>query len=308
MNKMYVYAKLSKYDLGLFRLGALGLGNLLFPWARALVYARTNSLPMIWPTWNQFGIGPMVRRQADFRTYSGIFVPTKEYLVGISKIKVFVAQSNNIVTADNANLSTHSMNEMPGIIVFSGLGDMFLSIESHHDMIRSELLSICRKSILESLPKDLENSIAVHVRLGDFSSFDNNRIKDGLGNTSLPIDWYVEKICQIRAVANYRAKKVYVFSDGDDKQLSKLLELDNVERYSGNSAMADILAISMSAVLVASSSTFSMWGSFLGRMPVIWYRGGRRLSGYSENTDICTVSGLGEQLDSSFISALELEA
>lgn len=47
----YVYPKLSEKDLGFIRLGGAGLGNLLFTYARALVYARDHGCQMIWPTW-----------------------------------------------------------------------------------------------------------------------------------------------------------------------------------------------------------------------------------------------------------------
>jgi hypothetical protein len=39
------------------------------------------------------------------------------------------------------------------------------------------------------------------------------------------------------------------------------------------SAIADLWALSNANVLVASGSTFSMWASYLGRMPVIWHPG-----------------------------------
>ena len=58
----YVYPKLSERDLGFVRLGGAGLGNILFTYARALVYARDHRCRLIWPTWFSFKLGPILRR------------------------------------------------------------------------------------------------------------------------------------------------------------------------------------------------------------------------------------------------------
>ena len=47
--------------------------------------------------------------------------------------------------------------------------------------------------------------------------------------------------------------------------------------------MADLLALSRSELLIASGSTFSMWASYLGRMPVIWYPGRLKQKLYFDN-------------------------
>jgi hypothetical protein len=47
--------------------------------------------------------------------------------------------------------------------------------------------------------------------------------------------------------------------------------MKNTERKFYGSSIADLLALSHAGVLVTSSSTFSMWASYLGRMPAIWY-------------------------------------
>ena len=63
-------------------------------------------------------------------------------------------------------------------------------------------------------------------------------------------------------------------SDGSPEELQDLLRLDNCELVPPRSAIADILLLSRAEVLLASGySTFSMWGSFLGRMPTLYAPG-----------------------------------
>jgi hypothetical protein len=63
---------------------------------------------------------------------------------------------------------------------------------------------------------------------------------------------------------------VVVFSDGSDSELRPILGMPGVARARPMSAMDDIWGLASASVLVASSSTFSAWGAFLGNAPVIW--------------------------------------
>ena len=47
----YVFVSLGLMESFGFRLGGSGLGNILFPWARSLIYAKTNNCTIIKTTW-----------------------------------------------------------------------------------------------------------------------------------------------------------------------------------------------------------------------------------------------------------------
>src|SRR5262249_28756870 len=53
--------------------GRGGLGNMLFPWARAEVFRKRHGVPMLAPQWTQFKIGPLLRGERDKRYYTGLF-------------------------------------------------------------------------------------------------------------------------------------------------------------------------------------------------------------------------------------------
>ena len=61
---IYVYPKLTKS----------GLGNLLFDWARAEVFARKHNLPILNPRWVRFDrLGVWLRRERYKRYYGNSF-------------------------------------------------------------------------------------------------------------------------------------------------------------------------------------------------------------------------------------------
>ena len=63
---------------------------------------------------------------------------------------------------------------------------------------------------------------------------------------------------------------IYVFSDGTNAGLAKLLRLPRSRRITFGSSIADLFALSRANVMIASASPFSMWASYLGRMAVVW--------------------------------------
>ena len=71
--KKYVFASLGKLESLGIRIGGAGLGNMLFTWAKSIVYAKNNNLIFIPPTWNSLKIGPMLRGEFDKRFYNNLF-------------------------------------------------------------------------------------------------------------------------------------------------------------------------------------------------------------------------------------------
>ena len=87
MSRLFVFPKFSQGDHFGIRLGGPGLGNLLFPFARAIIYSNKNNIPLINPTWPNIKVGPVLRNERDKRFYidlfktTGITGPYKYYLL-----------------------------------------------------------------------------------------------------------------------------------------------------------------------------------------------------------------------------------
>jgi hypothetical protein len=174
-----------------------------------------------------------------------------------------------------------------GIIVFEGMDGLFSPILAGHKLLRRELVSITRPEHLRGLTNPDQESITVHVRRGDFKPVSEVNLRNGAWSTRLPLDWYKSAIeaCR-RALPKGQDAPVRIFSDGTDDELRALLSIPGTRRCTFGPSLADLHALSASRVLIASGgSTFSMWASYLGRMPVIWYPGQLRCRLYYDTPE-----------------------
>lgn len=91
----YIYPKLSEKDCMLFRLGGAGLGNILFTYARAVIYVQKHeNAEMIWPTWFSFKLGPILRHESDKRFYNDLFVNHSGYIGGFKKANILITKKH----------------------------------------------------------------------------------------------------------------------------------------------------------------------------------------------------------------------
>ncbi len=210
--------------------------------------------------------------EKDKRMYRDLFIPNKDYIHGFKKFRIILKSQKYMVKnfrdADRILFDIQNSNNSSSIISFKGMENLFKDINKYHDVVYKELLKITKEKHKKGLHHNFDNSISVHVRLGDFSE---NKRNIGKPCFRLPIDWYVEVVQTLRLIVG-RECKVFVFSDGKEHELKKLLSLPNVEWLSFGSSIADLIALSRSNILVASQSTFSMWAAYLGRIPVIYYK------------------------------------
>jgi hypothetical protein len=116
------------------------------------------------------------------------------------------------------------------------------------------------------------HAVAVHVRFGDFLPVNEADSLGGGANRRQPLSWYVDAVKTLQADLG-PAWRFHVFSDARDAELVDLLILPGVQRMPIVSAAHDLLLMARHRILVASGSTFSMWASFLGQVPTLWYPG-----------------------------------
>ena len=247
---IYIYPKLpAVYTTPFMRVGGNGLANCLFVYAKAIVLAQKYQATMISPAWFNFSIGTYLRNESDKRHYLGIINHNNE-VCGLRKlfILLFTAKTN-----DEKQLH----DNRDEVLVVEGIYDFFKPLLPYQQYIHNYLIEHINHNLLKEIDSfDFSDSIAVHVRLGDFPT-----------ERRVPMEWYVE---QIRL--QKKCKNILLFSDGTDEELEMLLSIPNVKRVYFGGAIQDIVAISKCSYLIGSDSSFSAWGAFLGQVPCIFYR------------------------------------
>jgi hypothetical protein len=215
--------------------------------------------------WRQVHIGPYLRGERDKRQYHQLF--RASYGESWMRLPWLIGNGYRFKREDERD----STRDNGYIVTFDGMKDCFGSLRNQHDLIRGQLQIAAKTHVVSSLPVLPSTHIGVHVRCGDFAHGTENQLVKGLRNTRIPVSWYTAAIDALRRAIG--AVPVYVYSDGDNDELSGLLRMSGVQRVSGGNALTDILSLCRASAIVASGSTFSAWASFLQQTPTIYHRG-----------------------------------
>ena len=239
MKKLYYYVALSDKDYAFFRLGGPGLANCMFFVARAAILAKQNRGVLLRPTWERFGIGPLIRREKDARFYCGLF----------KREGVWSALKRLFLIRFARRVSEHSENVPPcGLVVVSGWVGFNKKLVQYYEDVKRYFDAVINPKAIANVPSSLDGVVAVHVRLGDFPV-----------EWRTDIHWYAEKMLQV-SEASSKKLSFQIFSDGRDEELSEILAVPGASRAFYGNALADMMAISRCQVLIGSGSTFSWWG------------------------------------------------
>lgn len=269
MPSTYAYPRLSKTDLLAIRIGGNGLGNLLLTWARCLAQAEKHGWQMIWPTWGSFKPKNWRVNPYDHRTYTDLFRPTDRYIGGWRK-PYRLARHRWIRESEAAESGAPEGS----VVEFRGMKDFFAPFLDSQPLVLRELLAMTRQIHLAGYRQEDPAPIAIHVRRGDFIQRGSYEEIVNSHNSILPLEWYMGALEAVRETLG-RPVSAFVFSDGTDEDLAALLSMPAVARVEYGSGLADMLALGRARLLIASGSTFSMWGTYLGQAPTVWHPGKR---------------------------------
>jgi hypothetical protein len=274
---------MSLYCIAVFDRG-FGLGNRLFPWARARIFASANEVPMLAPRWVSPRIMPLFRKGAAIHTYPrqvlliGQMRPRDGDVTGLARS--MVARRSEIHPEPSVFWAPLGSDLGPGEHLIRFEGDLtgsgrFRAIEGNDDFIREELRAITRQKWLDVAERTRDTPIGIHVRLGDFRSGSTGSFKneDGsfMGAMRTPLQWYVDALRSIRNALG-ASWPAFVVSNGAPEELRPLLAMEAVTLVRSQSPISDMWSLAGCRVLLASvGSSFSAWASFLGQMPTVVY-------------------------------------
>ena len=178
---------------------------------------------------------------------------------------------------------------------FAGEAGQFRDLTGAHEVLHDALKRMATRRL------QIDGAyIAAHVRRGDFARVTSEEVRTR-GAARTPIEWFVQAFRAVRQAAKSDVP-LLVVSDGREADLRKLLDESNVHLVRTAAPLSDLLVLSGARVLLASGSSFSAWGAFLGGMPVATHPG-QSLGWFG----VPVVSWLGEfepgAGDSSFVRA-----
>jgi hypothetical protein len=287
---MYVFPLLGGYECIFFRLFGPGIGNSLLVWARALVYSQRYNLKMLQPTWNNFSLGPIIRKQKDFRTYNDIF---KENCNHLNNVRLLLIKKKIF----EEKIVGHQFKS-DEILIVKGLKNFFNDLLDVNHLIYKNLIEITKHKHLQGLNFNYDHSITLHVRRSDFigTSIDNEITYDR---------WFIRVVNLLRKKISKKLK-VYIFTDAKNDEISNLLSLSNAYRLDYKTSIADLFSMTKSKIFLGSkNSTFSHWVSYLGQMPTVWANGCHinRAHGKLLRDNVVETDGI--DLDDDFIADCE---
>jgi hypothetical protein len=250
-----------------------GLGNEIIPLAKAYIAARELGLTLAKPRWSgnryhlasHFGWSPPTLLAENLWTYrlpqvrvtEDLFRATGETDYGKAVVEI----------ADRLELRS----QRRVALVHGGMWGGYLAIHSARNYVRQLVLGapgVAERLDQLDLPSHDEVVVAVHVRLGDFSSLPVTR---GAWNRLVPLSWYRDALVALGDVLGDRRWRCLVVSDGSRKALAPIVDLPNVEVVSSSSVLGDLAVLASADLLVCSASSFSMTASFLSNSPYLWH-------------------------------------
>ncbi len=258
--------------------GKWGLGNMLFPWARAEVFCDRTGARMIAPQWTHLNkIGPLLRKETDLRYYTNLF-DNRGYIRGPARWSALLFRK--LVKSDEAErlIAEGRADELDNALIdFKGYDNWFRDDLPHHrDLVRRRLDAITSKAVKEQIAAFVGPlEIVVHIRRGDMRVLDPGEEFEGRRVHAESEAYFVSVIEQVRSVVGDRP--LTIFTNARPGELERVPDLPDVHRVPGHhSALTDIWLMSRARVLITSSlSSFSAWASYLGGMPTIWHRPNR---------------------------------
>jgi len=248
------------------KLPRAGLGNKLLVWAKALVFASLNNLPLYVSPWAQLSIGSLLRWEKQRRFYADYFqqpgwqTQVRRLYLEYSRQRI---DEPEITTLDL--LKNH-------IYVFSKIphwSDYFRDLKAHRDFIKQEIWRMLSPKYHAQLGNLKPPLVAIHIRQGDFRVLKAGEDFADVGLVRTPSPHFVGLIHLLRSQSAVKLP-ITIFSDGYAHELKDILSLPDIQLVQGNTAIVDMLLMSQSKLIIFSAgSTFSYWSGFLSDAAIL---------------------------------------
>lgn len=255
-----------------------GLGNELYPWAKAWLAAQAIGGIALPPA---FGLNP--------REYWRYFGTSRlDWLFHRALLKAmpryrFTEQDYRSTGEQDFRKAVAVFAERLGwrekrsfVLEVGGMWGGFLAVREARDFVLARLYAA--RSTVENLtdwrtrldPDHLV--VAVHIRAGDFKAASESINYRGSFNRELPLSWYISVCDQLRERFGNRLQ-FQLLTDGRPEALAPFIQRFTPVTgfHQRDTVCSDLLTMANADLLVCSVSSFSLWGAFLSRAPYVWF-------------------------------------
>jgi hypothetical protein len=240
-----------------------GLGNKLFIWAQARIFAEANNCEYFTIGWSHFHLRTLIkillRKEKRHEYYTNPFKFNLK-IKNLPSILFSIVNSRKYLSQEDCE----NVVKENKIYIFSGMlapPHYFNKLLDHREFIVKCFNDSLRKEILRKI-KDYEiPDIGVHIRKGDFIE---------LGRTT-PVSYFKNCIEQIRHFVGY-AIPVTIFTNANEKyeDIKELLNMPYVTLPKEDIAIVHLVLLSKSKVIITSPhSTFGFWAAFVSEAIII---------------------------------------
>lgn len=250
-----------------------GLGNEIFPWAKAYLAAQALNLVCIEPAWR---LNP---RRYD-RQLGGKFHDSARHLLAraLPSVEITSAMYQSTAVVDYYEaircLQPRQIDtQRPVLLHSSGMSGGYLAIRRAKNFLRSSILGskagIGALAQLDVTPNPAVR-VAVHVRAGDFQR--SNLVEQSVFNQVLPLEWYRSQLESLASSLDLPLE-IFLATDGQQETTADALALgDSRPQTIGTSSISDLAILADCDILISSVSSFSMLAAFLSDAPYIWHK------------------------------------
>ncbi len=250
-----------------------GLGNEIFPWAKAYLASSALGLRLVDPPWR------LNTRRYDRELDAGPW-DTIGYLATralpsaeVSRAMVIETGKLDYYEAMKALGPELRRQRVASVLHTSGMHGGYLGIRRARPFLRRSLLGApaavaATEQILE-LPGPRVR-IGVHVRAGDFD--EGRQVQPGVFNERLPLAWSIEVVNSL-AEALESDVRVFLASDEPSQSLTEAFTVaGRPPEILCTTSVGDLAVLADCDLIVSSVSSFSMLAIFLSDAFYVWHK------------------------------------
>jgi hypothetical protein len=254
-----------------------GLGNELFPWAKAFLAGQVLGARVMHPAWG-------LNKREYYRDFGTSRLDWLQQCAIKSALPVvhfdeaaYRATGKAAYGEAVAQFAANEELDLRGRFVFlaSGMWGGFHAIQQARVFVLAELLKA--RQALANLHATLARVrpgralVAVHIRRGDFLKADAVEDYRGRFNVALPLAWYLATCSALKRDCG-NCIEFLLITDAAPGDVQEFIDAFHplTTFHLRQTACSDLLAMAFADALVCSVSSYSMWGAFLSRAPYIW--------------------------------------